>query len=71
MDSNTKKSLEEIINYLYHDERKDYEASDVKEHHIFLHIQRVEKWLKAIVASEGCMYNDDHIAEPELCEWHN
>ncbi len=45
MDEKTKKSLTEIINYLYRDEKKHHEESEGDEHHIFTDIQRVAEWL--------------------------
>lgn len=50
IDSETRKSVSEIVDYLYHDEEKNFEEQtddeqEAGKNHIFCDIQRVAKWL--------------------------
>ena len=48
MDNETKKSLREILDYLYADEEKDWMAAGTPEaRHIFHDIIKVTEWLDA------------------------
>jgi hypothetical protein len=41
-----KECIEEIIDYLYSDEKKDYETSPIK-NHIFLRLIKVKDWIES------------------------
>jgi hypothetical protein len=45
MDEKTQNSLQEIIAYLIHDERKAWEAEGKPDSHIYNDIIRVDDWL--------------------------
>jgi len=42
-------SLERIINYLFWDEIRDWEAQGKPKNHIYKDLQRVDKWLGKVV----------------------
>ena len=46
METKVKESLKEVIEYLYEDERKDYDKNDPDhDNHIFKHIEIVKEFL--------------------------
>ncbi|NOS71115.1 MAG: hypothetical protein HOP33_14440 [Verrucomicrobia bacterium] len=47
MNKETQTSLREIINYLYTDEEKHWQAEDRPDRHIFCDIMRLASWLEA------------------------
>ena len=38
--------IKRILDYLYEDEKKDFEISDNKTNHIFKDIRKVKNWIK-------------------------
>ncbi len=46
MDYDTRMAVQEIVNYLYVDEQKDFEASGKPKQHIFRDIRLVANWLE-------------------------
>ena len=45
MDKNVARSLERIIQYLFFDEIRDWEAQGKPRNHIYRDVRRVDKWL--------------------------
>lgn len=48
MDDITKAALREVVDYLYADEQKDWEASERPDSHIFLDLKRLDDWLAEV-----------------------
>ena len=45
MDNCIVKSMQKIVDYLYANEFKHYIENDKPDDHIFVHINKVEKWI--------------------------
>jgi len=41
-----KKNIQAIIQYLYDNEKKDFEENDEPDNHIFHDIKKVEEWIE-------------------------
>lgn len=54
-----KARIRRVIDYLYDDEQKDYEASEQPEDHIFNDLKTVDEWLE----SPSCPLVDDEEVE--------
>lgn len=46
MPEEIKKHIENLIDYLYDDEKRHFEESDKPRKHIFRDVQKVKTWLK-------------------------
>jgi len=52
MDENIERSLERIIEYLFSDEIRDWEAQGKPRNHIFTDVRRVDRWLDTVSVRE-------------------
>ena len=52
MDEKIEKSLERIIEYLFWDEIRDWEARRKPRNHIYIDIRRVDRWLDKVSVRE-------------------
>jgi hypothetical protein len=52
MDEKIEKSLERIIEYLFWDEIRDWEAQGKPRNHIYTDLRRVDRWLDKVSVRE-------------------
>ena len=52
MDEKIEKSLERIIEYLFWDEIRDWEAQGKPRNHIYTDVRRVDRWLDKVSVRE-------------------
>lgn len=52
MDERIEKSLERIIEYLFWDEIRDWEAQGKPRNHIYTDLRRVDRWLDKVSVRE-------------------
>ena len=52
MDEEVKRSLLDVIEYLYSEEKRHYEESGKPKNHIFNDVRRVDDWLTAMIEQE-------------------
>jgi hypothetical protein len=71
MDEKTYESVRAVVEYLLHDEKRDWEESGKPKGHIYTHIKRLADWAdEAAKDYSNCAHcNDTHEYEGDTCPY--